>query len=266
MPEYILGETEGETARLSEQATRDPVEQRLRWAGLAPGMRAVDAGCGPGDTSRIMARLVGPTGSVFGFDGSAARIEAARGRPKEAGSAPIEYGLGDVQTPPLPDGSADFVVCQYVLEYLATPEKAVAGFMKVLKPGGTLLLVDCDGIGVMNWPAPPVVERGLPLLVALLAKTGFDPHVGRKLYSLAVQAGVQTPQLLTYPYMQAAGAASEEEQAAWRQRFEALTPLGVQAFGSMDAWKLFTTDYLAMLSDHSIFKFILGVAVKGRRA
>jgi SAM-dependent methyltransferase len=266
MSGYILGETAAETARLNVQARSDAVEERLRWAGLAAGMRAVDAGCGPGDTSRTLARLVGPTGSVFGFDMSSVRVDAARAQPAEAGAAPIEYGIGDVQAPPLPEGGADFVVCQWVLEYLATPEKAVAALLKLLKPGGILLIVDADGIGLMNWPTPPVVEQGLPHLVSVLAKTGFDPYVGRKLYSLAMKAGARDVGLLTFPYMQAAGPASPPEQLAWTQRFEALTPLGVQAFGSVEAWKLFTTEYLAMLSDLSTFKFILGVAVRGRRA
>ena len=265
MTSYILGESQGETERLRTQAAHDSIEERLRWAGVTPGMVAVDAGCGPGDVSRELGRLIGPTGAVHGFDLSPARLDAARAHPVAHGSAPLQFELGDVRALPFPAGQADFVVCQYVLEYLAQPAPAVESLARLLKPGGKMLLVDGDGIGTIQWPAPAIVEEKLPLMVQILAKTGFDPYVGRKLFSFAAQAGLRDLQVMIYPQLLAGGAVRLDQLQAWEQRLTALAPLGAQAFGSAEAWNLFTSAYLAMLADRSSFKLILGVAVHGTR-
>ena len=70
---YILGHDPGELDRLIAQARffGDLTEEVLRRAGVGPGMRVLDVGCGTGDVSFLAARLVGPTGSVLGVDRSA---------------------------------------------------------------------------------------------------------------------------------------------------------------------------------------------------
>lgn len=65
---YVLGHADVEVRRLLLQGRlyNDYTEHALRLAGLRPGMRVLDIGCGPGDVSFIAARLVGPTGRVLG--------------------------------------------------------------------------------------------------------------------------------------------------------------------------------------------------------
>jgi predicted RNA methylase len=80
--DYALGHTSRELERLIEQArffgqlTRNVLVE----AGLSPGMRVLDVGCGPGDVSFLAASLVGPDGEVVGVDQSPAAIDVARGR------------------------------------------------------------------------------------------------------------------------------------------------------------------------------------------
>jgi SAM-dependent methyltransferase len=265
MSEYLMGDSRDETERLRNQTAHDSVEDRLRWAGVGPGMKVVDAGCGPGDVSALLARLAGPSGSVHGFDSSAPRIAAARSLSAAPGTAPMSFEVGDISSLPYPASTADFVVCQYVLEHLPQPQKAVDAMVPLLKPGGKLLLMDCDGLGVGHWPAPPVVEEGLPVLLKALAKVGFDAFVGRKLYSMARTAGLRDLRVMTYAPMLAPGRVRDDEELAWRQRFKALDPIGPMAFGSAEAWSAFTTSYIAMLQDEASFKFVVGIAVRGTR-
>jgi protein-L-isoaspartate O-methyltransferase len=76
---YVMGRTEAERARLSQQDRifAPHSENLFRQAGIAEGMRVVDVGCGVGDTTALLARIVGPAGSVIGVDQDAASLEAA---------------------------------------------------------------------------------------------------------------------------------------------------------------------------------------------
>ena len=71
---YVLARTASEYERLQAQAVIwSPLTDRvLEKAGLGKGMSALDAGCGPGEVMRLMAKRVGPTGSVTGVDIDAA--------------------------------------------------------------------------------------------------------------------------------------------------------------------------------------------------
>lgn len=80
---YVLGHVDREVRRLLLQGRLydDYTTYVLQLAGLRPGMRVLDIGCGPGDVSFIASRLVGPTGRVLGVDASSDIIEFARARP-----------------------------------------------------------------------------------------------------------------------------------------------------------------------------------------
>src|SRR4051794_7028381 len=84
---YVLGYSADELARLTRQAAflDDLTYDVLRCAGLQPGMRVLDAGCGAGDVSLIAARMVGPTGAVLGIDRAAEPLDLARSRTAAAG-------------------------------------------------------------------------------------------------------------------------------------------------------------------------------------
>ena len=86
---YALGYSDDEFKRLERQGGyyRDLTEDVLVRAGIGPGMRVLDIGCGVGDVSLIAGRLVGPTGSVLGVDRSSEAIETAARRTAQAGQA-----------------------------------------------------------------------------------------------------------------------------------------------------------------------------------
>ncbi len=76
---YVFGHEEVEVQRLLLQGRlyNGYTEHALRIAGLRPGMRVLDIGCGPGDVSFIAARLVGPSGTVLGVDAAPDMVELA---------------------------------------------------------------------------------------------------------------------------------------------------------------------------------------------
>ena len=90
---YVLGHADVEVQRLLLQGRlyNDYTEHALRLAGLRPGMRVLDVGCGPGDVSLIAARLVGPTGAVLGVDAAPEMIELARTRAAQRGLSAVHF-------------------------------------------------------------------------------------------------------------------------------------------------------------------------------
>ena len=68
--EYVLGDAECELRRLVSQSRliRNITEHVMQRAGIKPGMSVLDCGCGVGDVSFLVARLVGSPGRVLGID------------------------------------------------------------------------------------------------------------------------------------------------------------------------------------------------------
>jgi tRNA A58 N-methylase Trm61 len=104
---YVLGHNDVEVQRLLPQGRlyNDYTEHALMLAGLRPGMRVLDVGCGPGDVAIIAARPVGPTGTVLGVDAAPEMIELARARASEQGLAAVHFKQAAI------DALADIANC-----------------------------------------------------------------------------------------------------------------------------------------------------------
>jgi len=108
-------------------------------AGVGPGSRVLDMGCGTGDSTRVLAQLAGPDGLVVGLDISAAMLRAAVARPLPAGSAPVCWVLGDAEAPPcLAGGRFDLVLYNASAFLLPDAAASLAHARDLLAPGGRL--------------------------------------------------------------------------------------------------------------------------------
>src|SRR5437667_6242552 len=122
---YALGHSEQELERLAHQAqvfapfTRQLFEQ----AGIGPGMRILDVGCGAGDVAFLAADLVGPSGEVIGADRAAAAVRWATDRAQERGIRNVSFVEGDPTVIDF-DQQFDAVVGRLVLMYYSDPVDA----------------------------------------------------------------------------------------------------------------------------------------------
>ncbi|MCB9385182.1 MAG: methyltransferase domain-containing protein [Bryobacterales bacterium] len=149
--------------------------------GLQPGMRVLDIGCGPGSLAREILS-VQPEARPLGLDPDRGMLRFAQTRAGER--ACWTLGLG--QALPFADETADCVAMTLLLHHLTRPQKerALAEAMRVLRPGGRLLITD--------WTAPKGVARLGFLLIRVL--DGFEQtadHAHGRVAPLIQAAGVQ---------------------------------------------------------------------------
>jgi SAM-dependent methyltransferase len=175
-------ETETEIERLELKTDIQDVADQARWAGIGPGQRVADIGCGSGKTSRCLWDLVQPGGAVVGIDASRERIAHARHRYGRAG---LSFVCRDFLDPMEDLGRFDFIWMRFVLEYFRSDAAAIVrGAHDLLVPGGVLCLIDLDHNCLSHWALPPALERSLTGIMANLeARRDFDPYAGRKLYA-----------------------------------------------------------------------------------
>jgi arsenite methyltransferase len=107
---------------------------------LAAGERVVDVGCGAGIDSLIAAKMVGPAGAVVGVGMTVAMLEKARTAADGVDNVEFQQGFGEEI--PVPDGWADVVISNGVLNLMPDKARALAEMARVLKPEGRLQLGD----------------------------------------------------------------------------------------------------------------------------
>jgi SAM-dependent methyltransferase len=143
----------------------------------------LEAGCGPGAFINIIARNY--TGcSVTGIDISEDRVAQANQKLGDLNNAKaIKANIYDL---PFPNDYFDFIYSRFLFEYLQEPVAAAKELYRVCKPGGKLLLQDLDGQFTFY---PDAIPELADVLMVLKHQTGFDPDVGRKLFSFGKAAG-----------------------------------------------------------------------------
>jgi SAM-dependent methyltransferase len=109
---------------------------------LKPGERVVDVGSGAGIDSLIAAKMVGPTGQVVGVDMTPAMLNKARRAAAKAELTNVEFREGYAEALPVPDGWADVVISNGVLNLMPDKAAALSEMARVLKPTGRLQIGD----------------------------------------------------------------------------------------------------------------------------
>lgn len=123
----------------TESIMSGPIADRLiQVAGLAPGQRVLDLGCGTGAALLRAAAAVIPGGHVTGLDLSRRMLDTAGARVGAAGLTNVTLATGDAEDPPLPDDEFDKLISSLVFYLLPDPRRAVSRWLRMLRPGGAI--------------------------------------------------------------------------------------------------------------------------------
>ena len=182
---YVHGYDERESTRLQDQArsVADLFHSDTRYP---DGSTVLEAGCGTGAQTVTLARN-SPGARFTSIDHSAKSLAEAKAR--AAGLKNVQFRQEDIFALPFAANSFDHVFVCFVLEHLAKPLEALHALKKVLKPGGTITVMEGDHGSTYFHPENLLAHRAIRCLVDLQAQSGGNANIGRQLYPLLRDAG-----------------------------------------------------------------------------
>lgn len=161
-------------------------QQSFEMAGLAPGRRILDLGCGTGEDALAMARQLGGSGEIVGVDRSPRRVEEARRRAEGTG-LPVRFEVADPTALSFPDNSFDGCRADGLFQHLSHPEDALVELVRVSRPGAPVVVTDPDyGTSILDLDDRTTAGK----VQAFLAGLQVNPWSGRRLPGMFRRAGL----------------------------------------------------------------------------
>jgi len=184
---YVHGYDRRENIRLEDQAST--LAQLLHADTSYPaGSRVLEAGCGVGSQTVTLARN-SPGARIVSIDISAASLAEAKRKASAAGLTHVEFQQADIFDPPFGPESFDHVFVCFVLEHLSRPVEALRILKGLIKPGGTVTVIEGDHGSAYFYPDSEAAHQAIQCQVELQRLAGGNAMIGRELYPLLCQAG-----------------------------------------------------------------------------
>jgi ubiquinone/menaquinone biosynthesis C-methylase UbiE len=207
---YILGHDAREHDRLDLQGLlyRDITRDAFLRAGIQPGMRVLDLGCGSGDVSMLAAELVGPSGSVVGVDRDPGSVDRAQQRADADGVGNVRFVVADIggadETAIAEAAGAgveatpfDALVGRFILMHVTDPAAVLEKAARWVRPGGSVVMVESTMETLMagdhSRPHSKLYGRIIRWKYAVVKRSGADVRAGLRLYETFASAGLPAP-------------------------------------------------------------------------
>jgi SAM-dependent methyltransferase len=188
---YVHGYSGSEAVRLGDQA--DTLAELLHTGiGYPAGSRVLEVGCGVGAQTVYLA-AASPGAHIVAFDISSQSLAQARARMAGVTAPPggprLAWCRANLHGLPFADGAFDHMFVCFVLEHLPDPQQALARFRRVLRPGGTITVVEGDHGSAFYHPNSAYARAVIDCQVRLQSAAGGNALIGRQLHPLLVGAG-----------------------------------------------------------------------------
>jgi len=185
---YVHGYDARENARLQDQAGT-LVDLLHADTSYPAGSLVLEAGCGVGAQTVTLAQR-SPGAKFVSVDISPDSVAEARRRAGAAGITNVEFRQADIFALPFDPESFDHIFVCFVLEHLSRPVDALAILNKLLRPGGTLTVIEGDHGSTFFYPESKAAQRAIDCQVTLQQAAGGNALIGRQLFPLMTAAGL----------------------------------------------------------------------------
>jgi SAM-dependent methyltransferase len=156
--------------------------------GVGDGLACLDAGCGGGDVTLTLARMVGTRGRVVGVDIDETKLAIARDEAGQLGLTNVDFRTLDLRGQPAA-AEFDVVYARFLLTHLRDPAAALRTMFASLRPGGQIAVEDIDFSGHFTYPRSDAFDRYHALYCATVTRRGGDPNIGPRLPLLLRECG-----------------------------------------------------------------------------
>jgi ubiquinone/menaquinone biosynthesis C-methylase UbiE len=177
--------------------------RNLQWLGLRDDMTVLELGSGPGFVSEGLLDLL-PNGSLVSVEIDPVLVEKARSYLQDKAGSRWKLIEGNVMQIDLPDNTFDFVYGRYLFQHLPDPVGAAKEALRLLKPGGKLVITDVDDQLIAFEPPATgetkvIEERVMTYLKEHQESQGGNRLIGRRLTRVLRDAGYQNMILEALP-------------------------------------------------------------------
>lgn len=187
---YIHGYSQREAQRLKDQAktVADYLHYDTVWE---KGSTILEVGCGVGAQTEIIAQK-NPGAKIIAIDIAKDSIEIAKKRIQEAGIKNVIFQLQDIHTLKRDlNGLYDHVFICFVLEHLSQPVAVLNTIKNLVKPGGTITIIEGDHGSTLFYPDNKDARKVIHAQVALQKSKGGNANIGRELYPIMAAVGLK---------------------------------------------------------------------------
>ena len=182
---YVHGYDPEENTRLHDQA-HALLDLLHADTSYPPGSRVLEAACGVGaQTVTLVRRSPGAHFTCIDI-AEPSLLEARRRTPGTAA-----FARADVLAAPFPPASFDHAFVCFLLEHLARPVDALVALGRLVRPGGTITVIEGDHGSAYFHPRSDSASAAIQALVTLQEQAGGDSLIGRRLYPLLLDAGLE---------------------------------------------------------------------------
>ncbi|RJQ65685.1 MAG: class I SAM-dependent methyltransferase [Desulfobacteraceae bacterium] len=261
---YLM-ENEEEILRLETKTDLKILHQQARWAGLQPGMRVADIGCGSGITTHALFHTIQPDGQAVGVDMSEVRIAHAE---RTYATRGLTFVRRNVLEPLTDLGEFDFIWVRFFLEYHRSRAfEIVQNLAAITKPGGILCLIDLDYNCLSHFSLPERLASALHGIISKLeTEADFDPRVGIKLYSFLYDLNFEHIDVTMRPHHLIYGDLKAADAFNWTKKVEVAGRGSGYAFAEYSGgFQEFAEEFRSFFSNPRRFTYTPLIACRGRR-
>ncbi|MBN2774972.1 MAG: methyltransferase domain-containing protein [Prolixibacteraceae bacterium] len=186
MEKYVHGYSRREAVRLMDQAKT--LEELFHYDSIWPeGSKILEAGCGIGAQTKIIAPK-NPDSQFYSIDISKDSILEAQKSINTLEIKNVIFQQANIFNLPFEENYFDHIFLCFVLEHLPNPTEALAKLKQVLKPGGTIMLIEGDHGSTYFHPDSAEAMEAVKCLVEIQKQLGGDANIGRKLFPILQEA------------------------------------------------------------------------------